>query len=167
VGQALRVVGALEGGKKGVTDGRAIADRILKALDERGAEAFPSLQEGTTRAEAGGQRARLAEATLDAAEVEALDPLLGHDERSSSGASRRTSPPAAPGSARLPSTPAEVSARRAACRPDGRHGPRGVPARHRAGQHARDAGRHAEVGGGHPRPAAATVRTTRSSSPSG
>ena len=112
VEQALRVVGALEGGKKGVTDGRAIADRILKALDERGAEAFPSLQEGTTRAEAVANGLASAEATLDAAEVEALDPLLSHDEKIELG---RIQANLASGRSRLgalPSTPAEVSARR-------------------------------------------------------
>ena len=112
VAQALRVVGALEGGKKGVTEGRAIADRILKALDERGAEAFPSLQEGTTRAEAVANGLTSAEATLDAAEVEALDPLLTHDERLELG---RIQASLAAGRSRLgtlPSTPAEVTARR-------------------------------------------------------
>jgi hypothetical protein len=112
VAQAYRVVGALEGGKKGVTEGRAIADRILKALDERGAEAFPSLQEGTTRAEAVANGLASAEATLDAAEVEALDPLLTHDERLELG---RIQANLASGRSRLgalPSTPAEVSARK-------------------------------------------------------
>ena len=112
VGQALRVVGALEGGKKGVTDSRAIAERILKALDERGAEAFPSLQEGTTRAEAVANGLASAEATLDSAEVEALDPVLTHEERLELG---RIQANLASGRARLgalPATPAEVTARR-------------------------------------------------------
>ncbi len=112
VAQALRVVGTLEGGRKGVTESRAIADRILKALDERGAEAFPSLQEGTTRAEAVANGLSSAEATLDAAEVEALDALLTHDERLELG---RIQANLASGRSRLgalPSTPAEVSARK-------------------------------------------------------
>ena len=112
VGQALRVVGALEGGKKGVTESRAIADRILKALDERGAEAFPSLQEGTSRAEAVANGLASAEATLDSAEVEALDPVLTHDERLELG---RIQASLAAGRAKLgalPSTPAEITARR-------------------------------------------------------
>ncbi|HTS81467.1 MAG TPA: tetratricopeptide repeat protein [Myxococcaceae bacterium] len=112
VSQALRVVGALEGGKKGVTESRAIAERILKALDERGAEAFPSLQEGTTRAEAVANALSTAEATLDQAEVEALDPLLTHDERMEV---QRLQASLAADRAKLgalPVTPAEVSARR-------------------------------------------------------
>ena len=112
VGQALRVVGNLEGGKKGVTEGRAIADRILKALDERGAEAFPSLQEGTSRAEAVANGLSSAEATLDAAEVEALDPLLTHDERLELGRIQASLSSARARLAALPSTPAEISARR-------------------------------------------------------
>ncbi|HVP59370.1 MAG TPA: tetratricopeptide repeat protein [Myxococcaceae bacterium] len=112
VGQALRVVGALEGGKKGVTESRAIADRILKALDERGAEAFPSLQEGTTRAEAVANGLASDEATLDTAEVEALDPVLTHEERLELG---RIQASLASGRARLgvlPATPGEVTTRR-------------------------------------------------------
>lgn len=112
VGQALRVVGNLEGGKKGVTEGRAIADRILKALDERGAEAFPSLQEGTTRAEAVANGLSSAEATLDSAEIEALDPLLTHDERLELGRIQASLSSARARLAALPSTPAEISARR-------------------------------------------------------
>src|SRR5262249_18138616 len=81
VSQALRVVGALEGGKKGVTDGRGMAEAILKALEEGGAEAFPSLQEGTPRAEAVANGLPSAEAPLDTTEIEALDPVLTHDER--------------------------------------------------------------------------------------
>jgi len=112
VGQALRVVGALEGGKKGVSDSRAIADRILRALDERGAEAFPALQEGTTRAEAVSNALASAEFTLDSAEIQALDPVLTHEERlelariEASLASSRARLGA------LPVTSAEVAARR-------------------------------------------------------
>src|SRR5262249_33543232 len=112
VSQALRVVGSLEGGKNGVTEGRAIAQRIRKALVERGAEAFPSLQEGTTRAEAVANGLSSAEATLDAAEIEALDPLLTHDEKLELG---RIEAEIAAGRAKLgalPSTPTEVTARR-------------------------------------------------------
>ncbi|HZJ56406.1 MAG TPA: tetratricopeptide repeat protein [Myxococcaceae bacterium] len=113
VGQALRVVGALEGGKKGVTESRVIAERILKSLDERGAEAFPSLQEGTTRAEAVANGLASAESTLDAAEVEALDPVLTHDERLELGRIQARLSSARTRLGTLPSTPNEVAARRA------------------------------------------------------
>jgi len=112
VAQALRVVGSLEGGKQGVTESRAIAERILKALDERGAEAFPSLQEGTTRAQAVANALSSAEATLDAAEIEALDPLLTHDERLSLGQIQAQLTADRTRLAALPTTPAELTARR-------------------------------------------------------
>ena len=102
VAQALRVVGALEGGRQGVAEGRAIAERILKALDERGLEAFPSLQEGTTRAEAVANALASAQATLDTAEIDALDPLLTHEERLELGQIQACRPSAAPASARSP-----------------------------------------------------------------
>ncbi|MGZ6035962.1 MAG: tetratricopeptide repeat protein, partial [Myxococcaceae bacterium] len=112
VTQALRVVGSLEGGKKGVTESRAIAERILKALDERGAEAFPSLQEGTTRAQAVANALSSAEATLDAAEIDALDPLLTHEERLSLGQIQAQLTADRTRLGALPTTPAEVTARR-------------------------------------------------------
>jgi tetratricopeptide (TPR) repeat protein len=113
VAQALRVVGSLEGGKQGVTESRAIAARILKALDERGSEAFPSLQEGTTRAQAVANALASAQATLDTAEIDALDPLLTHEERLELGQiqARLSAERARLGA--LPTTPAEVTARRA------------------------------------------------------
>lgn len=112
VTQALRVVGSLEGGKKGVTEGRAIAERILRALDERGAEAFPSLQEGTTRADSVANGLATAQATLDAAEIEALDPLLTHDERLELGRVEADLAAARSRLGTLPSTPQELTARR-------------------------------------------------------
>src|SRR5262249_22322563 len=112
VAQALRVVGALEGGKKGVSESRAIADRILKALDERGAEAFPSLQEGTTRADAVANGLAAAEATLDAAACQALDPVLTHEERLELGRIQANLASGRSRLAALPSTPAEITARR-------------------------------------------------------
>src|SRR5262249_29526704 len=81
VAEALRVVGALEGGRKGLSDGKTIAERINKALDERKGETFPTIQEGATRAEAVANSLVSAQGALDAAEVDALDPLLRPDER--------------------------------------------------------------------------------------
>ena len=51
VADAVRMVNDLEGGRKGVDEGEEIANRILRALSERGLEAFPALQEGYTRAD--------------------------------------------------------------------------------------------------------------------
>ena len=84
----------------------AIADRILKALDERGAEAFPSLQEGYHPRRGGGQRAHLAP------RPRSTPPRSRRWTRCSPttsgwswGASRRASPPAGPGSAPCPPPP--------------------------------------------------------------
>jgi tetratricopeptide (TPR) repeat protein len=52
VSEAMEITSALDQGQKGIEDSRAIADRILKSLEERGLESFPVLQEGFTRADA-------------------------------------------------------------------------------------------------------------------
>lgn len=52
VAEAVRMVGDIDSGRKGITDSRELAQRIIAALDERGLETFPELQEGYTRAEA-------------------------------------------------------------------------------------------------------------------
>ncbi|MGQ0506653.1 MAG: hypothetical protein ACT4TC_15175 [Myxococcaceae bacterium] len=52
VADALRIVGDLEKGRRGVTEAEEIANNLLKAIDERGLEAFPAIQEGYTRADA-------------------------------------------------------------------------------------------------------------------
>ncbi|RYZ36962.1 MAG: tetratricopeptide repeat protein, partial [Myxococcaceae bacterium] len=52
VAEAVRMVGDLDSGRQGAGEAQAIAERILEALDSRGLEAFPELQEGYTRAEA-------------------------------------------------------------------------------------------------------------------
>src|SRR5207302_1376658 len=50
--EALQMVTDLESGRRGVQESNEIAEHILKALDERGLETFPALQEGYTRADA-------------------------------------------------------------------------------------------------------------------
>ncbi|MFZ5470776.1 MAG: hypothetical protein ACOZIN_15200 [Myxococcota bacterium] len=52
VADAVQMVSDLEAGRRGVQESGEIANRILKALDERGLETFPALQEGYTRADA-------------------------------------------------------------------------------------------------------------------
>lgn len=52
VADAVSMVNDLEVGRRNVTEANEIAARILKALDERGLETFPELQEGYTRADA-------------------------------------------------------------------------------------------------------------------
>ncbi len=52
VAEAVQMVSDLEIGRHGVQEGRDIAAHVLKALEERGLETFPALQEGYTRADA-------------------------------------------------------------------------------------------------------------------
>lgn len=52
VADAMEITSALDLSRKGIEDSRAIADRILQSLEERGLESFPILQEGYTRADA-------------------------------------------------------------------------------------------------------------------
>jgi TolA-binding protein len=51
VADAVRMVNDLELGRQGLGESEDIAKRILKALDEREMETFPTLQEGYTRAD--------------------------------------------------------------------------------------------------------------------
>jgi tetratricopeptide (TPR) repeat protein len=51
VTRAVHMVSDLEAGRRGIAESEEIARRVLKALDERGLETFPSLQEGYTRAD--------------------------------------------------------------------------------------------------------------------
>lgn len=52
VAEAVRVTGDLGASRKGVTDANDIAVQIIKAIDEKGVNAFPVLQEGFSKAEA-------------------------------------------------------------------------------------------------------------------
>ena len=52
VADAVAITAALDEGRKGIAESRAIADRILHSLDERGLDSFPVLQEGYARADA-------------------------------------------------------------------------------------------------------------------
>jgi tetratricopeptide (TPR) repeat protein len=52
VRDALQMATDLESGKRGVVESNQIAEKILRALDERGLETFPVLQAGYTRADA-------------------------------------------------------------------------------------------------------------------
>ena len=81
VNDALSVVKAMDDGRRGVGDGQLLANRILKALGERGMEAFPALQEGYTRADAVATALVTAEQNLTQAEAELVAPLLTAEER--------------------------------------------------------------------------------------
>jgi len=52
VSDAVHMSNDLESGRRGIEEAKDIAGRVLKALEERGMESFPQLQEGYVRAEA-------------------------------------------------------------------------------------------------------------------
>jgi len=112
VGDALTVVKAMEDGRRGVSDGQTLADRILKALGERGMEAFPALQEGYTRADAVSNGLLSAEQTLTAIETELVGPLLSADERAQLDALRTGDSTARTQLASLPTSGTAVASRR-------------------------------------------------------
>ena len=112
VADALRVVDSLESGRKGLGEGKTIAERIGRALDERSGETFPTLQEGTTRAEAVANSLVSAQGALDATEIEALDPLLRADERLELQRIASEEAPARARMATLPTNAEELTTRR-------------------------------------------------------
>lgn len=64
VANAVRMMSNLEAGRHGVGESEEIAARILKALEQRGLETFPALQEGYIRADAVDSALTRAEAAL-------------------------------------------------------------------------------------------------------
>jgi tetratricopeptide (TPR) repeat protein len=76
VGDAIRVVGDIDSGRRGVQEGKEIAGRIDAVLDRNsGLDAFPSLREGYARAEAIENGLARIDGELLAAETE----LTGRD----------------------------------------------------------------------------------------
>lgn len=114
VGDALIVVKAMEDGRRGVNDGQTLADRILKALGERGMEAFPALQEGYTRADAISNALVSAEQTLTSVESELVAPVLTADEKAQLQALRAGDSTARAQLASLPTSSTAVEERRQA-----------------------------------------------------
>lgn len=80
VTNALNVVKAMEDGRRGVSEGQTLADRILKTLGERGMEAFPALQEGYTRADSISNALVSAEESLTSIESQLVAPVLTQEE---------------------------------------------------------------------------------------
>ncbi|CAM3925923.1 tetratricopeptide repeat protein [Corallococcus sp. ZKHCc1 1396] len=81
VANAVKMVGDLDSGRQGAGEAKAIAERILEALDARGLEAFPELQEGYTRAEAVDTALTLVEQSLVQAETALVAEKLTPAER--------------------------------------------------------------------------------------
>ena len=81
VAEAVEITSALDASRKGIEESGAIADRILRSLDERGVESFPVLQEGYTRADAVDTALTRAEASLTRIEEFLVDDLMSEEQR--------------------------------------------------------------------------------------
>ena len=81
VADAVRMMNNLEAGRHGVGESEEIAAHILKALEERGLETFPALQEGYTRADAVDSALTRAEESLVRIEGYVVQDRLTADQR--------------------------------------------------------------------------------------
>ena len=111
VAQAMLLANTLKDGRQNVADSQEIAGRILKALEERGLEAFPLMQEGYKRADVVDNSLAQAEAAFTLAEYALLEPLLSGDERTAATAAKVDVDALASRLASLPKTEAELTAR--------------------------------------------------------
>ncbi len=112
VADALQIIGDLEAGRRGVDESSAIAGRILKALDERGLEVFPVMQEGYTRADAVDSQITHAAEALTRIEGFLVAGYLSDDQRKELDAAKAEVASLGERVATLPTTEAEVKARR-------------------------------------------------------
>jgi chromosome segregation ATPase len=110
---AVDLIGDLDSGRKGVGEAQELATRILQALDERGLETFPELQEGYTRADAVESGLTRVEQVLVALESSAVLDHLSSEERGKLEAVRKERERLAQRFAMLPTTQREVEERRA------------------------------------------------------
>lgn len=113
VSGAVALITDLDSGRKGVTEARGLATRILQALDERGLETFPELQEGYTRADAVESGLTRVEQVLVGLESSAVLEHLTQEEREKLEAVRKERERLAQRFALLPSTQRELEERRA------------------------------------------------------
>lgn len=81
VSDAVRMINDLESGRRGIEEAKDIAGRVLKALDERGMESFPQLQEGYGRAEAVEAALTRSEQSLVRAETAVVQDGLDDKEK--------------------------------------------------------------------------------------
>ncbi|MFP2932419.1 tetratricopeptide repeat protein [Pyxidicoccus sp. 3LG] len=112
VSDAVRMVGDLDSGRKGSEEARALAQRILEALETRGLETFPELQEGYTRADAVETALTHAEASLVQVESSVLEAVLTPEERAQLEAARKEREALGLRFSALPTSPKELEERR-------------------------------------------------------
>ena len=112
VADAVQIINALEQGRRGVTEGQDIAARIIKALDERGLESFPVMQEGYTRADAVESSIIRAEEALTRIEGYLVGTYLSPAQKAQIDAARAEAQALQQRIQTLPTTPDEVQARK-------------------------------------------------------
>jgi tetratricopeptide (TPR) repeat protein len=112
VAEAVDIINALEAGRHGVEDGQQIANRILKALDERGLETFPVMQEGYTRADAVETAITRAEESLTRIEGYLVGTYLSPEQKALLEKARNEAQSLQERISTLPTTADEVQARK-------------------------------------------------------
>lgn len=112
VSDAVEITSALDQSRRGIEESRAIADRILKSLEERGVESFPVLQEGYTRADAVDTQLTRAEASLTQIEESLVDVQLTAAQRDQLTQLKQKQAELKTRIDTLPTTDAQVRARR-------------------------------------------------------
>jgi TolA-binding protein len=112
VAGAVALITDLDSGRQGVGEARELATRIIQALEERGLETFPELQEGYTRADAVESGLTRVEQVLVAVETSAVLEHLSPEERKQLEAVRQEREKLAQRFALLPTTQREVEERR-------------------------------------------------------
>ncbi|MFP2910967.1 tetratricopeptide repeat protein, partial [Pyxidicoccus sp. 3LFB2] len=112
VADAVRMVGDIDSGRKGAGEAQELAQRILHALDTRGLETFPELQEGYTRADAVDTALTHAEASLVRVEASLLEDVLTAAEREQLAGLRREREALGARFGKLPTTIQQLEERR-------------------------------------------------------
>lgn len=112
VSTAVEITSALDASRKGIEESRAIADRILRSLDERGVESFPVLQEGYTRADAVDTSLTRSEAALTRIEEYLVDDTMNEQQRSQLASIKQRQAEIKTRIDTLPTTTEQVRARR-------------------------------------------------------
>ncbi len=112
VADAVGMTQDIEASRQGAEESTAIATRILQALEERGLEVFPELQEGYQRAESVDSALARAELLLVQLEGEVLRERLTPEERTALEALRQESAVLRARFSTLPASQEELEARR-------------------------------------------------------
>ncbi len=112
VADAQDIANALDASRKGLTESRQIADRILESLDKRGLESFPMLQEGFTRADAVDTAVTRAEENLTRLEADVSDSAMGPEKKQRLAELRQKAQALKDRIDTLPTTTDELEARR-------------------------------------------------------